>query len=151
MGAKLIRSGKGLKSVIKNLESGYVTVGIHRKEGKHDDADLSVANIAAIHEYGLNNMHERSFMRSTLFAQRKTIQSIIRKDAKKMLGNGKFNKNIQKLGLMLEGKIKNKIVSIRSPGNSDATKARKKGVDNPLIDTGQMLQSVHSIYHKRKP
>ena len=151
MSGRMIRSGRGLQSVIDNLQPGFITVGIHRKEGKHDDSELTVANIGAIHEYGLNNMPERSFMRSTLFAQRKKIQDIIRKDAKKMLNNGKFNKTIKKLGELVRSKIQNKIVSIRTPPNSEATKARKKGVDNPLIDTGQLLGSIHSVYHSKRP
>lgn len=46
------------------------------------------------------------------------------------------------MGEQVQGDIKNKIVSIDTPPNAESTIRKKKGVDNPLVDTGAMLNSV---------
>lgn len=151
MRTKVIRKGMGIAGLKKRmLKNGYVTVGIHRKEGKHDDSELTVANIAAKHEFGLGGMPERSFMRSTMFQEKKRIKKELKKAAV-LLANGKgFDSKVKKLGEHLRGKIIAKINSIKTPPNSPGTIA-KKGVDNPLVDSGQMKQSIHSVFHKKKP
>ena len=45
------------------------------------------------------------------------------------------------MGQRVESDVKAKIVSIKTPPNAPST-IRKKGVDNPLVDTGKMLNSV---------
>lgn len=46
------------------------------------------------------------------------------------------------IGEFMTNKIQDKIRSIKSPPNHPFTIARKKGSTNPLIDKGQMIQSV---------
>lgn len=46
------------------------------------------------------------------------------------------------MGEFMVKKVKTKIVSMKSPPNAPATIRAKKGADNPLIDTGQLLNSV---------
>jgi len=150
MSKKFIRRGDGLKKLTKRLNDGYVTVGIHRKEGKHKDSDLTVAAIGAIHEYGARGMPERSFMRSTLFEQRRKISSALFRVAKGNFKKKRTQNGIKKIGEYLRGKIQAKIVALRTPPNALST-IQRKGSSNPLIDTGQLLQSIHSVYHAKRP
>jgi hypothetical protein len=150
MPKNFVRKGKGLKNVAKRLKSGYVTVGVHRKEGQHDGSDLTVAGVAAIHEFGARGIPERSFMRTTVFEQKKKLREALRKIARGQFHSKNSTVAIKKLGEYLRGKIQAKIVAIRTPPNSPKTINRKKS-SNPLIDTGQMLQSIHSVYHKKQP
>ncbi len=88
------------------------------------------------------NIPERSFIRSTLHEQRDEIIAL----KKKLLGqilDGKMNteKALGILGAFLADKIKLKIVAIKDPPNKAST-IRKKGTSNPLIETGQLRNSI---------
>ena len=148
--SKVIRKGPGLKNIVKKLNDGYVSVGVHRNEGQHKDSDLTVAGVAAINEFGARGIPERSFMRTTMFDQRRTLMITLRKIAKIQFHKKRAEIGIKKLGEYLRGKIQAKIVAIKNPPNSPRTIAYKKS-SNPLIDTGQMRQSIHSVYHKKRP
>ena len=85
---------------------------------------------------------ERSFMRSTLVAKKKEIVSLQRKLLKGIV-NGTTD-TVTALGLIgefLSSAISEKIVAIRTPANSAAT-IRMKGSSNPLVDTGQLKNSI---------
>jgi hypothetical protein len=45
------------------------------------------------------------------------------------------------MGAAIRGDVQDKIVSLMTPANSAAT-VKRKGFNNPLIDTGHMLKSV---------
>jgi len=49
------------------------------------------------------------------------------------------------MGEFMTNKIKAKIVAMKFPPNRPATIRAKKGAENPLIDTGQLLNSVQHI------
>lgn len=46
------------------------------------------------------------------------------------------------IGQQVESDVKAKMVALKEPGNAPSTIRKKMGVDNPLIDTGVMLNSV---------
>lgn len=60
------------------------------------------------------------------------------------------NQILEQIGVTAVGYVQQYIRDLKSPPNADSTK-RKKGSDNPLVDTGAMLQSVTYKVAKQKP
>lgn len=151
---------KGWKKIVGDLRklknAPYAKVGLvgPTAGATHEESaggeSLTVATIGMIHEYGSEsrNIPERSFIRGPLEANQENLRSFIKKLS--------FNLASQKmdvaqaLGLLgLEGVriIKKAITVDRIKPSLDPktvkakTRAGKKG-DTPLVDTGQMQNSV---------
>lgn len=140
---------------LTRTRKGYVKVGFptdgdiafgDRVGSEHapvnDMADLAM--IAAVHEYGRSDgtIPARPFMRPS-FDQNIDKLHALRERLWVEYLNGHIT-NEQAFGLMgefLVAKIKNTIRRIREPALAPATIARKHS-SKPLIDTGQMLNSV---------
>lgn len=129
-------------------------VGVQGQQGaaNHQDTRLTVAQIATIHEFG-KVIHqpkmgrtivipERSFLRATLDIHR---EAIARRDVLLAQGYvlGKFalKPAMELLGQYVVGLIKQRIANGIAPGNRPSTIARK-GSSKPLIDTGQLRNSI---------
>lgn len=139
--------GKKLETIairMAKLDKHAVAVGVHEDAGMHGDSGTTVAQIAAWNEYGTSRIPERSFLRTTVHESEKKYVAALRKIVKKSIDSDEKNpKTMMGLfGRQVENDVKKKIVDIREPPNNPATIARKKGVDNPLIDTGQLLNSI---------
>lgn len=84
----------------------------------------------------------RPFMANALRDNRHAYRMAMIKSAGKILRSETTLKaTLDKLGILAQGHIQAEIVALDSPPNSAVTIARK-GSSNPLIDTGQMRQSV---------
>lgn len=138
----------GVEALKKRIKTpGTVDVGII-DAGKHPSGDITIAGIGFVHEFGSATIPERSFIRSTTQGRKKDIISLQKKLLKK-ISNGEMEveKGLGLVGEFMAAAIKEKIVAINSPPNSPATIA-KKGSSNPLIDTGQLKNSI--IYKVNK-
>ena len=134
--------GKGIKSLFNRLDKGTVDVGILASEGKHQDSESTVAEIGYKHEFGLVGMPERSFIRSTINGQARDIKTVIRSQYKKVLdGSITTKEGLGILGSFTAGLIQEKFTDNDWAPNSEKTQA-KKGSATPLIDTGQLRQSI---------
>jgi hypothetical protein len=142
------RTGQTLADVVKRIQDSAVTVGIHSDAGTHDEAEgMTVAQIGAIHEFGGGNSPERSFLRRTLGKKRAKYISDIQKIAKSAIqGKRDARDGMGLLGRQAEGDIKLTIRDMKDPPNAPSTIKQKKGVDNPLQDTDQMLNSIRWQY-----
>jgi len=132
----------GVEALKKRVKTpGTVDVGII-DAGKHPSGDITVAGIGFVHEFGTATIPERSFIRSTIKGRKKDIISL-QKGSLKKISNGSINvkTGLGLIGEFLSAAIKEKIVAINSPPNTPATIA-KKGSSNPLIDTGQLKNSI---------
>ena len=137
------------KAMKKKLKDQGVSVGVQQSAGVHDESDgVTVAQVGFWNEFGTENTPERSFMRSTVADNRQKyrqiMQKIVNKEVK-LISTGKvsqFDRDLGRLGQVVQNDIQGKMVSIRTPPNAESTKAQKKGVGNPLIDTGQLLNSI---------
>lgn len=153
---KIIDKDRGWKKIAADLRKTanhpYAKVGFVEPsaEAPHKGSALTVAQIATIHEYGSEDgrIPPRSFIRGTLIQESQAIQGAISSLLKSVL----FQKlNVEtalgRLGLFAVSLIKNRITNEHIPPElSPATiKAKtrdgKKG-DVPLVDTGQMLNSI---------
>lgn len=158
-----------LRALISRLEEAKrlsVVVGIPASANA-PRGDSNSATIAAVHEFGATitvtpkmrgflgaaGLHlkksttqitipERSFLRSTTQEHGKEAAALLAKSINEALfGDGDMRKPFELTGSLLAGLSKKKIQSGIEPKNSDFTVARKKS-SRPLIDTGQLVQSI---------
>ena len=136
-------NGKGIKDLLKRLEKeGSVDVGILAGEGKHEDSELTVAQVGFFHEFGTVLVPERSFIRATITGKAKEIKKVAAAQYKKVLNGDITNeKGLGILGALTAGLIQETFTSNNWVPNSEATQ-RLKGSSTPLIDTGQLRQSI---------
>lgn len=103
-----------------------------------------IVNIATIHEYGAPraNIPERSYIRSTIRERKAELAALMARVVRLMI-QGKLDEHraLELIGAWFAGAIKGRIVSGPFTPLKPATIARK-GSDKPLIDTGQLKNSV---------
>lgn len=121
-----------------------VVVGFLRSGAIYDKTGVSVAKIAAIHEFGSKDgrIPERSFMRSSIDGNQKQLEDLIKKLTAKIVD--KRMSTVVALGLIgqfLRDKMVSKINAGVPPPNAPYT-IEKKGSSKPLIDTGQLKGSI---------
>lgn len=130
-----------LRSRIDGLRT-KVNVGI--PAGKTDPDGTPVALIAAVHEYGApeKGIPERSFLRSSIHENRDKYVQLNRRNLVAAL-HGKMNieQALGQLGEVAAGDVKAKIASGDFASLKPET-IKRKGSSKPLIDTGQLRQSV---------
>lgn len=142
MSSKIKRTGPGTKGIKKRFKKGKtVDVGII-DAGKKTGVDATVAEIGFYNEFGTSKIPERSFIRSTLLDKKKEIKGFTKKLFSKVLkGEITTEKGLGLIGIFVADEIKKKIVAIKTPENKPETIMRK-GSSNPLIDTGQLKNSI---------
>lgn len=123
-------------------DSRVVNVGV--PEGKREEDGTPVAMIAAVHEFGLpsQGIPERPFLRVAIQRNRQKYVRLNRINLVKMLrGQATVDQALGQLGEMAKGDVQTEIRSGVFTPLKEATKKRK-GSSRPLIDTGQMVQSI---------
>lgn len=140
-------SDPGYKNFINHLtsdEAVHVDIGIHSVSGEE------LVMIASTHEFGTTEAGEfhdieipaRPFIRSTVDERRETYGNVAKALMDKIIAKEETTFNaLSKLGMLVESEIRMKIITLREPPNAPSTVLRK-GSDNPLIDTGNMLNNV---------
>lgn len=135
-----------IKKEFASLGKHEVTIGIHGKDSKpYDGKKTTTAQVAAANEFGTETIPERSFLRSTVAEN----ESKYIKLDERLIGliiDGKLDTKqaSEVLGQQVKKDVQQKIVDLRTPPNSPKTIAAK-GSSNPLIDTGQMRQSIDYV------
>jgi hypothetical protein len=148
---KTTDTDKGLNAVLAEmvrLNGAYVDVGLQDDGELHKDGGgLSVAEIAYINEYGTNDgrIPPRPAHRNAFDDNRAKL------DALKLrlirgVADGKLSAETAAkiLGETHQANVQESIRSLSEPANAPSTIA-KKGSSNPLIDSGQTLQSVRYV------
>lgn len=150
-----------LKRDLEYLDNHHVEIGVF------GEGDSKILMIARVHEFGTQiqvteamrgylhsigihlkdetnkiNIPERSFMRSGFDSRKRKIQ----KQGEKLLTDVLTMKTRAKpamkaLGLVISTQIQEYLTSLSSPPNHPAT-VQNKGSSNPLIDSGQLRESI---------
>jgi len=137
-------------SLIEKLSNSYVLVGFQEgsvtraqvKGNRAKKAGLSMPQIAAQNEFGTDIIPARPFMVPAIAENNTKVTNAIRNEYDKIiLGNSTIKRSLGLIGNFAVNLIKLKIRSIRYPPNAPSTIRRKKS-SKPLIDFGQMIQSV---------
>ena len=119
-----------------------VNVGV--PEGKKEEDGTPVAMVAAVHEYGSpsQGIPERPFLRVAVQKNRIKYVRLNRINLVKMLrGQATVEQALGQLGEMAKGDVQTEIRSGDFAPLKPAT-IKRKGSSRPLIDTGQMVQSI---------
>lgn len=129
---------QALTDVVWALGARAIDVGIFKESGEE------VVTRAIVNNYGApaRNIPQREFMASSM----RLGADEINKTAKDVLEVVIKRKATPERGLMLlalkgQALMRRRIVELDKPPNAPSTIA-KKGSDNPLIDTGEMLREV---------
>ena len=130
-----------------------ITVGVHGKDAQRDDGESNVA-VAATHEFGAPHrsppIPERSFLRSTFDSQREDILDDMATVADKALQGSSPIREARILGIETAERVRETIRQGISPALRPMTLERRKAKgskgenETPLIDTGQLIQSIQS-------
>lgn len=133
------------KQVQESRGPRFVEIGILSDEPKKpfEKVKVSLIDVAIINEFGGGHVPERSYIRSTFDQNRNAWLSLTAtlKD-KVMSGQMEIDSALSVIGRKIQDDIRQKIVSLRTPPNSPRTIKNKRS-SNPLIDTGQLRQSIN--------
>ena len=138
---------------LAEAEKSYVKVGFQvgsqtktqKKGTREKKGGKSMPQIAAENEYGTKYIKPRPFMSTALDMNLPLIHGYIEKQYDLILrGKSTAYKSLGLIGQLMTGLIQKRIRQIVIPANSDRTIAIKKS-SKPLIDFGQMIQSVRYV------
>lgn len=145
-----------IRTLNKDLDGVVVKVGVQAKDkavrrgkgGSIRNTDQPLAVIAAIHEFGLGDMPQRSFLRSAYDENLPVINKMIQRVANGAVFGLGTNAALNQLGNVVQGMVQRKIVDGPFVPNSPATIKRKKS-SKPLIDTGHLRQSIRYVIERK--
>lgn len=145
-----------IRTLNKDLDGVVVKVGVQAKDkavrrgkgGSIRNTDQPLAVIAAIHEFGLGDMPQRSFLRSAYDENLPMIDKMIQRVANGAVFGLGTNAALNQLGNVVQGMVQRKIVNGPFVPNSAATIKRKKS-SKPLIDTGHLRQSIRYVIERK--
>lgn len=135
---------KALDRLRQRLVGDNRVVNVGVPEGKREEDGTPVAMIAAVHEFGSpsQGIPERPFLRVAAQRNRQKYVRLNRINLVKILrGQATVDQALGQLGEMAKGDVQTEIRSGVFTPLKEATKKRK-GSSRPLIDTGQMVQSI---------
>lgn len=146
MAAKIIKDfdGKFLKRLQRAL-SGKAKKVVHvgfPEGGPDKENGISVAGVAAVHEFGGGSVPERPFMRTGIRRGQPDQAKLNTANLKAVVrGDLTVPQALGQLGLMAATQVQREIVEGDFAALQETT-INRKGSSKPLIDTGQMRQSV---------
>lgn len=121
-----------------------VVVGV-RGGVPSDDPRFTLVDVATVNEFGSRDgrIPERSFLRSTIDRNRTAYLVKLGAAGLRALVGGRAGlvAALHRLGLEVATDVRRTIITLRTPPNAAST-VRRKGSDNPLVDTGRLAQSV---------
>ena len=147
-----------IQAQLRALAGSVVTIGVHDDAGKHADSNETVAQIAAIHEYGAPDEHipQRSFLRSTFDESEDRFAVALQEGLGAVTaGTMPASTALARVGLMAQGAVRGKILRGIAPPLAPMTIEQREakaahggglqsmaGKHTPLVDSGQMLASI---------
>lgn len=147
-GLKMDRGFDRLKKALEaaRARGSYVKAGVLGTGAKEDHGGATNVLIAAVHEFGSpeNNIPERAPIRTAFTAHRREYLEMLRAVVKSVYQlKGGLEPGLGRIGMKMAVDIKRGITSGPGlpPPLAPATVARK-GSDRPLVDTGQLVNSI---------
>ena len=141
------RVWRGVLKRVSEMKRGTVRVGVMGDAG--DENGVSLAEIAAFHEFGTSTIPERSFLRATFFGHAAEGLRVMCEKLSKAVVEGKLDepRALGLLGTWAVAEVKKTIRASIAPELAAATIAAK-GSSLPLVDTGQLINSVTFVVEK---
>lgn len=146
----------------KRVKIGILTDKKHQSEDDKGSGDISMLELAAIHEFGSPeaNIPERSFIRATVDGKRDqvnaAIEDIVGAEVKKLLdgdnppsessADAAAKRALGKLGTKIVSMIRTTIRNRETVGPEDQANKpatiKRKGSSLPLVDTAQLINAI---------
>lgn len=141
------------KQLLKNLESMKrfdLLVGVPQEETEREDNEITNAQLMFIHSEGspAHNIPPRPVIEMTLKEEKEKISEKFKKALNVVVKGGDPRTELEKLGIYVVNKIKAKFGSEDLAPLQPAT-IKAKGSDRPLIDTGQLRNSITYVVRKK--
>lgn len=144
---RTVTKDKGLKKlnkIFKDFKNAYSLIGLF-SDSKNSDG-LFLAFIGAVNDFGTKDgrIPERPWMRGWFDSNIAKITKLFQVMSQKIL-DGVLTPEaaLKMIGAWGENELKKEITNLRTPPNASSTIKKKKS-SNPLIDTGQMRNSIKS-------
>lgn len=145
-----------LRNELRRLGGLRTTVGVHDDAGQHDGTDVTVAEIAATHEFGAGRIPARSFLRKTFDDKEAYIRGILDDGVSDVIAERYTPEQVMdRVGMVVRGAVQTTIQAGIAPPLSAQTIAAREakashggglqsmaGRHTPLIDSGQLISSV---------
>ena len=142
----LTPAGKRYFAELKKLAESEIQVGFQSDQTYEDGTSL--AEIAACNELGTSDTPARPFMRKSFENHESELKAAC-DDANTLLSNGgTAEQALNQIGVFCRGLVQEEIVEGDFAPNAPST-IKKKGSEQPLIDTGYMRQSVNYVVKRR--
>lgn len=141
---KVKKNTKVLKDIEKKLiKASHDAVQVGFFDGKlHPSGDMTIAEVAAIQEFGTREVPERPFMRTTIMKDREFV-TYLENGISTIIWGVKPNakQGLKGAGQVLAEAMKESVETWTTPINSRAT-VRRKGFNDPLVETGTMRENI---------
>ena len=139
------------RKLSKLPKSAGAYVGVLEDAGTYDNGE-EVAVVAATNEFGspAQGIPERSFLRSTVDKNEgpylKGLVEVAERATRLGISDpvGALREGLSDLGEVVAADVVVTIDNFSDPGNASATIEKKGGVDDPLVDTGHMRDSLRA-------
>lgn len=149
MSVRVTDRDRGAAALARRLrvEGSRVRVGVlddaPKEEGEgRSGGDLSLLEVAALHEFGGGNVPQRSFIRAGVDENLPEIRKVQHALAVQVFkGSTTLPVALDRLGAKVAALLQNRIARGIDPPNAASTVARK-GSSKPLVDTGQLRASI---------
>ncbi|WP_304057836.1 hypothetical protein [Levilactobacillus namurensis] len=135
------------KRRLNQLNHGEVSVGAIKSVPEHTPEELQ--KIVRYNEFGTAKIPARSFLRGAVYRNSKHGWRFVSREAVKAVVAGKLtgNKAYKMVGDRMVEDVKHQI-DIVGPANAPST-VKKKGRNQPLVDTGGLYRSIDKEVLKR--
>lgn len=126
---------------LKKLADKEIKVGIQGDESAKYENGVSVIDVAIFNEYGTDKIPSRPFIRQCFELHSKEAFGRLEKVVGFIGQGGDVNVALGSVGQWYEQRMKHVLTNYAWHPNSIAT-IRQKGSSKPLIDTGQLRNSI---------
>lgn len=128
-----------MRKELERLKTKKVAlVGIHESAGVHENSNETVAFIGAANHFGTGKIPARPWLDVGVESGTDEYLDVIEENIQEGVSS---DKTLEQLGAMAVGYAQQFITDLQNPPNAPST-VKKKGSSNPLIDTGNLRQSV---------
>lgn len=145
MSVKVIDKGwKKVQGAIRDMTGATVKVGYPQSKARAhgDKSPIDIATLAGIHEYGTATIPARPFQAQAFDKNLSKINAMVKKEVSAVIdGDRTIRQSLQNIGVFHKGNIQAIFDGGSFAPNKPAT-VKAKGSSKPLIDTGQLRQSV---------
>ena len=127
---------------LEELDGWTIDVGVIGEGGKYEDSKVTVLDVAKFNEYGTSNIPARPFIRGAYDSYKDDLTDMMFKYSSAVINGDMAVSMLNKgVGQASADYTREYLTDLSNPPNSPIT-IKLKGSSNPLIDTGQLRDSI---------